>query len=93
MSFPMAYDVALQHTRINIFEYIYTLMIILFDVHWTCNTSYDCSAVYFIDTGMLSEYIYIYIYVHEYVGDEDVTNQKLCNVCGMAQILTVINLR
>ena len=28
--------------------------------------------------------------VHEYVSDANVSNQKLCNVCGMAQFLTSI---
>jgi hypothetical protein len=39
---------------------------------------------------MLSKGIW---YVYEYVVDADVSNQRLCNVCGMAQFQTFIYLR
>ena len=44
MSFTVAYDVTLLN--------IDTLMMILFDLHCTCTTSFDGSTVYFIVTGI-----------------------------------------
>ena len=68
-----------------------TLVMTLFDIHCKCTTSFGGSTVYFIVTRIKK--CFPKIYVHEYVGDADVSNQILCNMCGMAQFLTFINLR